>query len=153
MPALACNCKNHYVPKYHMTQRSCSLWHQTYQSSFGLNFLEEHSHSCTVILLALTSSHSCTMYGSSFYLSMVFCNYFPSCTVHPVYKKKWWHRYKGLHCTASFSKHCSVVNVWGKCFKMPQQTHESFLTIDHSCKIFFWYLPNWTSTNLWCVVL
>ena len=26
-------------------------------------------------------------------------------------------------------------------------------TIDHSCKIFFWYLPNWTSTDLWCVVL
>ena len=46
-----------------------------------------------------------------------------------------------------------VVNVWGKRFKLPQLTHESFLTIDHSCKIFFWYLPNWTSTNLWCVVL
>ena len=46
-----------------------------------------------------------------------------------------------------------VVNVWGKCLKLPQLTHESFLTIDHSCKIFFWYLPNWTSTNLWCVVL
>ena len=46
-----------------------------------------------------------------------------------------------------------LVNVWGKRFKLPQLTHESFLTIDHSCKIFFWYLPNWTSTNLWCVVL
>ena len=45
------------------------------------------------------------------------------------------------------------MNVWGKRFKVPQLTHESFLTIDHSCKIFFWYLPNWTSTNLWCVVL
>ena len=32
-------------------------------------------------------------------------------------------------------------------------THERFLTIDHSCKIFFWYLPNCTSTDLWCVVL
>ena len=30
-----------------------------------------------------------------------------------------------------------VVNVWGKHFKLPQLTHESFLTIDHSCKIFF----------------
>ena len=47
----------------------------------------------------------------------------------------------------------SVVNVWGKRFKLPQQTHESFLTIDRSFKIFVWYLPNWTSTNLWCVVL
>ena len=47
----------------------------------------------------------------------------------------------------------SLVYVWGKRFKLPQLTHESFLTIDHSCKIFFWYLPNWTSTNLWCVVL
>ena len=46
-----------------------------------------------------------------------------------------------------------VVNVWGKRFMLPQLTHESFLTIDHSCKTFFWYLPNWTSTNLWCVVL
>ena len=46
-----------------------------------------------------------------------------------------------------------LVNVWGKRLKLPQLTHESFLTIDHSCKIFFWYLPNWTSTNLWCVVL
>ena len=47
----------------------------------------------------------------------------------------------------------SLVYVWGKRFKLPQLTHESFLTIDHSCKIFFWYLPNWTSTNPWCVVL
>ena len=47
----------------------------------------------------------------------------------------------------------ALVNVWGKRFKLPQLTHESFLTIDPSCKIFFWYLPNWTSTNLWCVVL
>ena len=46
-----------------------------------------------------------------------------------------------------------LVNVWGKRFMLPQLTHESFLTIDHSCKVFFWYLPNWTSTNLWCVVL
>ena len=46
-----------------------------------------------------------------------------------------------------------IVNVWGKRFKLPQLTHESFLTLHHSCKIFFWYLPNWTSTNLWCVVL
>ena len=46
-----------------------------------------------------------------------------------------------------------LVNVWGKRFKLPQLTHESFLTIDPSCKIFFWYLPNWTSTDLWCVVL
>ena len=46
-----------------------------------------------------------------------------------------------------------VVNVWGKRFKLPQLTHERFFTIDHPCKIFFWYLPNWTSTDLWCVVL
>ena len=48
---------------------------------------------------------------------------------------------------------CGLVNVWGKRFRVPQLTHESFLTIDHSCKIFFWYLSNWTSTDLWCVVL
>ena len=47
----------------------------------------------------------------------------------------------------------TVVNVWGKRFKLPQLTHESFLTIDHSCKTCFWYLPNWTSTDLCCVVL
>ena len=41
----------------------------------------------------------------------------------------------------------------GKTFQAAQLTHERFLTIDHSCKIFFWYLPNWTSTDLWCVVL
>ena len=29
------------------------------------------------------------------------------------------------------------LNVWGKRFKLPQLTHESNLTIDHSCKIFF----------------
>ena len=46
-----------------------------------------------------------------------------------------------------------VVNLWGKRFKLPQLTHESFLTLHHSCKIFFWYLPNWTSTNLWFIVL
>ena len=40
-----------------------------------------------------------------------------------------------------------------KTFQAAQLTHERFLTIDHFCKIFFWYLPNWTSTNLWCVVL
>ena len=49
--------------------------------------------------------------------------------------------------------HYETVNVWGKRFKLPQLTHESFLTLHHSCKIFFWYLPNWTSTDLWCVVL
>ena len=31
----------------------------------------------------------------------------------------------------------TLANVWGKRFKLPQLTHESFLTIDHSCKIFF----------------
>ena len=41
----------------------------------------------------------------------------------------------------------------GKTFQAAQLTHDWFLTIHHSCKIFFWYLPNWTSTNLWCVVL
>ena len=47
----------------------------------------------------------------------------------------------------------TVVKLWGKTFQAAQLTHERFLTIDHSCKIFFWYLPNWTSTDLWCVVL
>ena len=41
----------------------------------------------------------------------------------------------------------------GKTFQAVQLTHERFLTIGHSCKEFFWYLPNWTSTDLWCVVL
>ena len=41
----------------------------------------------------------------------------------------------------------------GKMFQAAQLTHERFMTIDHSWKIFFWYLPNWTSTDLWCVVL
>ena len=41
----------------------------------------------------------------------------------------------------------------GKTFQAAQLTHERFLTIDHSCKIFFWHLPNWTSTDLWCLVL
>ena len=40
-----------------------------------------------------------------------------------------------------------------KTFQAAQLTHERCLTIDHSCKIFFWYLPNWTSNDLWCVVL
>ena len=53
----------------------------------------------------------------------------------------------------SFNRDLRVVNVWGNRFKLPQLTHESFLTIDHSCKTFFWYLLNWTSTNLWCVEL
>ena len=30
-----------------------------------------------------------------------------------------------------------LVNVWGKRFKLPQLTHESFLTLHHSCKIIF----------------
>ena len=47
----------------------------------------------------------------------------------------------------------TVVNVWGKRFKLPTLTHERFLTIYHSCKMFFWYLQNWTSTDLCCVVL
>ena len=40
-----------------------------------------------------------------------------------------------------------------KTFQAAQLTHEIFLTIDHSFKIFFWYLSNWTSTDLWCLVL
>jgi hypothetical protein len=35
-----------------------------------------------------------------------------------------------------------------KTFQAAQLTHERFLTIDHSWKIIFWYLPNWTSTDL-----
>ena len=41
----------------------------------------------------------------------------------------------------------------GKTFQAAQLTHERYLTIDHTWKILFWYLPNWTSTNLWSVVL
>ena len=66
------------------------------------------------------------------------------------------HSIDGAHDFRDLCNYCyalSVVNVWGKCFKLPQLIHESFLTIDHSWKTFFWYLPNWTSTNLWCVVL
>ena len=42
-----------------------------------------------------------------------------------------------------------------KTFQAAQLTHFWPLITDpdHSCKIFFWYLPNWTSTDLWCVVL
>ena len=36
----------------------------------------------------------------------------------------------------------------GKRFQAAQLTHERFLTINHSCKIFFWYLPNWIYTVL-----
>ena len=66
----------------------------------------------------------------------------------------WWpnkcSKHQVLH---SNTLYLLVVNVWEKRFKLPQLTHESFLTLHHSCKIFFWYLPNWTSTDLWCVVL
>ena len=51
------------------------------------------------------------------------------------------------------SHHTATSEFMGKTFQAAQLTHERFLTIDHSCKIFFWYLPNWTSTNLRCVVL
>ena len=34
-----------------------------------------------------------------------------------------------------------------KTFQAAQLTHERFLTLDHSCKIFFLYLPNWTSQS------
>ena len=35
----------------------------------------------------------------------------------------------------------------GKTFHVAELTHERFLTVDHSCEIFFWYLPNWTFTK------
>ena len=35
----------------------------------------------------------------------------------------------------------------GKTFQAAQLTHERFLTLYHSCEIFFWYLPNWPSTE------
>ena len=38
----------------------------------------------------------------------------------------------------------------GKTFQATHLTHETFLTIDHSGKTFFWYLPK-CSTHLWCV--
>ena len=42
----------------------------------------------------------------------------------------------------------SVSEFMGKTFQAAQLTHERFLTIDYSCKILFWYLPNWTSSDL-----
>ena len=66
------------------------------------------------------------------------CTYIPCLFhIHP-------HDGPSLHCLP-------VVNLWGKRFKLHNK-NMSLLTIDHSCKIFFWYLPNWTSTDLWCVV-
>ena len=38
---------------------------------------------------------------------------------------------------SNYVRSLRVVNVWEKRFKLQQLTHESFLTIDHSCKIFF----------------
>jgi len=35
----------------------------------------------------------------------------------------------------------------GKTFQAAQLSHKIFLTLDHSCEIFFWYLINWTSTE------
>ena len=35
----------------------------------------------------------------------------------------------------------------GETFQAAQLTHERFLTLDHSCEIFFWYLPNWSFTE------
>ena len=56
----------------------------------------------------------------------------------------------------NYGIHTTACGQWihGKTFQAAQLTHERFLTIDHSCNFFFdTYLPNWTSTNLWCVVL
>ena len=60
-----------------------------------------------------------------------------------------------IYCKINLMKIQSPVvsEFMGKMFQAAQLTDERFLTIDHSCKIFFWYLPNWTSTDLWCVVL
>ena len=38
---------------------------------------------------------------------------------------------------APLSPSFPLVNVWGKRFKLPQLTHESFLTIYHSAKLNF----------------
>ena len=65
-----------------------------------------------------------------------------------------------LHCVRTLSWFIPTMSTltlshisefMGKTFQAAQLTHERFLTIDHSCKIFFWYLPNWTSTDLRCV--
>ena len=61
--------------------------------------------------------------------------------------------YRFLAGTRLIVAHPLFSEFMGKTFQAAQLTHEIFLTIDHSCKIFFWYLPNWTSTDLWCVVL
>ena len=47
------------------------------------------------------------------------------------------------------STHMIVSNKFtGKMFQPAQLTLERFLTLDYSWEMFFWYLPNWTSTEL-----
>ena len=51
-------------------------------------------------------------------------------------------------CTTQYAyKIAHSSKFMGKTFQAAQLTHERFLTIEHSCKIFFWYLPNWTFTK------
>ena len=61
-------------------------------------------------------------------------------------------RIRTIQCSRDL-EHWLTSEFMGKTFQAAQLTHERFLTIDHSFKIFFWYLPNWTSTDLWYVVL
>ena len=63
-------------------------------------------------------------------------------------------RYPALYSTSK-SPHLIGLNseFMVKTFQAAQLTYERVLTIDHSCKIFILYLPNWTSTNLFCVVI
>ena len=53
-----------------------------------------------------------------------------------------WLKRPGQHYSSEFME---------KAFQAAQLTHERFLTIDHSCKIFFFNI--WTSMDLWCLVL
>ena len=92
-----------------------------------------------------SSNISCQRMMLLFTISFVVGN---SCTYHRLFISASVLFYISEKCWG-FSDYLLVVNVWRKRFKLPQLTHESFLAIDHSCKIFFWYLPNWTSTDLW----
>ena len=57
---------------------------------------------------------------------------------------------KSETCSSWTTRTHSNREFMGKTFQAAKLTHEGFLTMDHSCKIFFWYLLNWASTDLVC---
>ena len=73
--------------------------------------------------------------------------YLPDWAVYCLALYKW----KVVSC--SFETRGGSSEFMVKTFQAAQLTHERYLAIDHSSKILFWYLPNWTSTNLWSVAL